>query len=274
MKDSILRIRAGQENERSPIYMEPAVAAIHSLSGDDSSVHLEIGLIDDKLGFFMRSPSEAVGLCESQLYAQYPDIDIEHLKEDPFIISEEEEVLSMDLTLSDPEVFPIKRHPQFDDMLSRVNVDSIAGITSTLVRYDQPGMRGHVQVVIKPLKTGYRRRALRFLPLLKKGFASVSARYANFFTKVQLSRGWKRILLMPIAVLFGGFRAWPGFNRFFIGTVSFSTGEVTYSSEREDDLERASARSHDREDSVGGAVVNPSGIEENTFGLLRLNALL
>ena len=125
MKEKILRIRTGQENERGPMYMESAIASLHSLNGKDEKVHLEIGLLNDKLGFFLRSPEKATSLCESQLYAQYPDIDIEKIKDDSFNISEDEEVASMNLHLTDPEVFPIKRHPQFDDMLARVNVDPI-----------------------------------------------------------------------------------------------------------------------------------------------------
>ena len=73
----------------------------------------------------------------------------------------------MDLGLKEPEIYPIKRHPQFDDLLSRVNMSPIAGITSALVRNDIPGMRGHMQVVCKPIGGSYRKRAWRFLPLLQ-----------------------------------------------------------------------------------------------------------
>mgnify|MGYP003964241491 FL=1 len=252
-KNILLKIRAGQENERGPLYMESAISALHSLKGAEKQVNLEIGLVDGKISLFMRANEGAIGLCESQLYAQYPDVDIDHIQSDPFIASDKEEVFSVDISLGSPEVFPIKRHPQFDDMLSRVNVDPIAGITSSLVRYKIPGMRGHLQVIIKPIGGKFRRRARRFLPLLNSGLSSHFPLYAILFTKAQLSRGFRRLAFYPLAILLGGFKAWPGFNKIFSSNISLSTGEVTSDSYSEDDIDSSSMRSHDREDSIAGA---------------------
>ena len=47
---------------------------------------------------------------------------------------------------------------QFDDMLARQNIDTMAGITSTLVRYPEIGMRGHIQVSFEPIEGKYRKR--------------------------------------------------------------------------------------------------------------------
>ena len=237
--------------------MEPAIAAMHSTKGKSGAMTLEMGMADSKIGFYVKADDRGMQIAESQLYAQYPDIEIDHLQQDPFIAGEKEEVYSLDLTLTEPEIYPIKRHPQFDDMLSRVNVDPIAGITSTLARYNVPGMRGHVQLIMEPCPDSYRRRALRFIPLLKKGFASVSERYAKFYTQMQLSRGMKRMLFLPLAIAMGGFRAWPGFSKFFSrGTIkSTADGGVSVTSDPDqDELEQASMRSHDREDSIGGAL--------------------
>lgn len=254
MEDTILHIRSAkeEENERGPLHMEPAIAALHSLdSKQDSTVSLEVGMQKNgKIGFFARSGRGAARLVESQLYAQYPDIDIEYTQEDPFSVKEGEKVYSMDLTLTDAEVYPIKRHPQFDDMLTRVNVDPIAGITSTLARYPVPGMRGHVAVILYPLSTDFRKRAIRFLPLLDKGIAGISDSYANFFTRVQLARGWRRYAFMPVAFLMGGFRAWPGFAKFLKAPSLSLDARDSYDHEEEQQM---SARTHDREDSLQAA---------------------
>ncbi len=247
--DTLLRIRAGKENERGPIYMEPAIAALHSIKR--GGVGLEAGFANGVISLYARVPDTGVQLVENQLYAQYPDVDIERCGSDPFELKPGEEVVSLDLHLTDPEVFPIKRHPQFDDLLTRTNVDSISGITSALARYPMPGMRGHVQVVLTPLGGSFRRRAVRFLPLLERGLAKLSPAYAEFFTRVQLARGWQRLLLLPFAIFMGGFRAWPGFSKFFAG-VGVNAEHPTVSHENEED-QRAAARSHDREDAVAGA---------------------
>ncbi|MCA9370706.1 MAG: type IV secretion system DNA-binding domain-containing protein [Candidatus Peregrinibacteria bacterium] len=250
MTHTILHIRSSKENERGPLYMEPALAGVHSLTGDSAQVNLEIGMAQSgKIGFYVRGTQRAARLTESQLYAQYPDIDIEYQDSDPFAVADNEGVVSVDLTLTDPEIFPIKRHPQFDDMLTRVNVDPIAGITSTLARYPEPGMRGHISIMITPLSGSFRRRSLRFIPLLSRGLSTVSASYAKFFTRVQLARGWRRVLYFPVALFLGGFRAWPGFAKF----VPSFTVDTSFSSDPEEQGANASMRSHDRENPVEAA---------------------
>lgn len=247
----ILHVRPGQENERGPLYMESAVAALHSLDRADAPIGLEIGMAEGLVGFYVRTTPNAASLVESQIYGQYPDTDIELVQRDPFAARATEEVVSLDLLLLDPEIFPIKRHPQFDDLLSRANMDPLSGITSALARYPLPGMRGHVQMILQPLGGSFRRRALRFLPLLGKGLASISPRYAAFLTRVQLSRGWRRLLLLPLAMLLGGFRAWPILNK--LPSVGSAGRPGPSLEEEEDDHTPSSARSHDREDSVAGA---------------------
>lgn len=253
MSFCLLHIRCSKENEeRGPFYAEPAIAALHALRGVDRVVSLEIGVTrEGKIGFFVRGSERALQLAESQLYAQYPDCDITRITEDPFALTSQEEVFSLDLELVDPEVFPIKRHPQFDDLLSRVNVDPIAGITSSLVNLDIPSMRGHVQILMRPVGGSFRRRALRFLPLLRKGFSSTSESYARGFAKVQLARGWRRIVYLPLAIFMGGFRAWPGFRRFFAFSGLSASGKPVRLEDEE--AERTAARSHDREDAVAAA---------------------
>ena len=255
MASTLLRIRAGQENERGPLYMEPAISALHSLKGKDQQVGLEIGNVEGKIALFVRATEGSAQLAESQLYAQYPDVDIERARIDPLDLGEGEEAVSLDLLLADPEVFPIKRHPQFDDILTRVNVDPIAGITSALSRYTVPGMRAHVQIIMKPIGGRFRRRAIRFLPILTKGIPSVSQPYQRFFTRIQLARGWKKYLYMPVSIFMGGFRAWPGFSKFGKGAPSITTGEIMDSSDpEEEEIRKASSRSHDREDPVAAAL--------------------
>jgi len=248
----LLKIRSAQENERGPLYMEPVITALHSLKGHESRVGLEIGIgRDRKIALFVRAEENVTGLIESQLYAQFPDIDIEQLEEDPFQTDESEEAVSCDLKLHAPEILPIKRHPQFDDMLARVNVEPIAGITSTLARYPFAGMRGHIQIVVEPLGGKFRTRALCFLPLLQKGLPSFSRRYANFFTRIVLARGWRRLAYWPLSMFVGGFRASPLFKK--VSNAALMSVERSQEDE-ERESERTAGRTHDREDTVAGAV--------------------
>jgi hypothetical protein len=227
--------------------METVLASFQSLSGGDSQVSLDIAMRGGKVGFYVRTSSRVAALVEAQLYGQYPDIDIERLKDDTFAVADTEEVVALDLVLGGPELFPIKRHPQFDDLLARANVDPLAAITASLARYPLPGMRGSVQLTIQPLGGSFRTRALRFLPLLQRGIPSFWPAYASLFARAHLARGWKRLAWLPLAILMGGFRAWPIFRRF--SEAIAPEGEKSGGKS-----DGTSSRSHEREDATTGAL--------------------
>ncbi len=216
---ALLRIRPAlpdpddAASARGPLHIEPAISALHSLKGVDGLVSFEIGSYLGKICFFVRATKRALPLVESQLYARYPDIDIEQIKPNELEPQSGEIVYGTDLQLVRHEMYPIKRHPQFDDLLTRQTLDSIAGLTATLVRYPHPSMRGHVQVVIRPVKGAYRKRVLKFLPLMEKGMSKRFHWYAHLFTKVHLARGWRWWAYLPLNILMGGFRAWFSFVR-------------------------------------------------------------
>ncbi len=235
---------------RGPLMMEAVLSSFHSLKGHNAQVGLEIGYADGKIGLFARTTLRAAPLVESQLYSQYPDAEIERVSSSMFAARAHEEIFTTDLVFTDPELFPIKRHPQFVDMASRQSIDPIAGITSALVRYFKPGMRGHVQIILTPTGGSLRRRSLKFLPLLTKGIPKYWPAYANFFTKVHFARGSTRLLLWPLDLLMGGWRAW--FGQLSKTNISLFTGEET-EGDRDEDL-KMGMRSHDREDSLTAAV--------------------
>src|SRR3989338_3284168 len=128
---------------RGPLMMEAVLSALHSLAKKDARISLEVGLADGKVSLFVRAPRSAAALVESQLYGQYPDSEIEEVSPELFAAKPGEIVVSCDLLLANPEIFPIKRYPQFMDLSTKQSVDTIAGITSALVRYPKQGMRGH-----------------------------------------------------------------------------------------------------------------------------------
>jgi hypothetical protein len=108
----LLRIRPAlpdpedKSGNRGPILMEPAISAMHYLKKGQDVVSLEIGFYQGKICFFARCTRASVGLIESQLYAQYPDIDIEEVPTTIFDPKEGESVVYTDLAFTDPEVCP------------------------------------------------------------------------------------------------------------------------------------------------------------------------
>lgn len=236
--------------KRGPLHIEPAIAALHSLKGIDGLMSFEIGNYQGKICYFVRATRRSLSLVESQLYAQFPEIDIEQMDPKELEPKENEEMIAVDLRLTKHEIFPIKRHPQFDDMLARQTIDTIGGITSALVRYPHPAMRGHIQIIFKPLKTKYRKRVLKFLPLMEKGLSKMFGPYAKLFATVHLARGWRRVVYFPLNMLMGGYRVW--FH------ILPSMDEVAGSSAREMDTHEetlaSGRRSHESEDPISAAI--------------------
>ncbi len=250
----LLRIRPAlpdpeeKQASRGPLTMETVLTSVHSLKGK-VPISLEIGYAEGKIGLFVRAARKAAPLIESQLYGQYADSEIDTAPLDLFEPGEGEIVVSQDLDLTDSELFPIKRHPQYIDLASRQAVDTIAGITSALVRYPKPGMRAHVQIVIRPMGKHFRKGALKFLPLLAKGIPKHWSAYRRLFSRAHLSQGWRGLAYWPLDFAMGGFRTW--FNSKY--KVSMVTGDVIEESDDEEE-KKVSMRSHEREDKMSGAV--------------------
>jgi Type IV secretion-system coupling protein DNA-binding domain len=240
---SILKIKAAKENERGPFYMEPVLAVLHSLQ---EPFDLEIGVHNSKIALFVRGSSESISAVQSQIYAQYPDIEIEELTEDPTDPKNGETKEIAHLTLDSPEVYPIKRHSQFDDAITRLNVDPIAGITSALTLMAEPEVRGYVRIRVVPQYGGYRRRALKLLPLLQKGLAAQSGTVAMKLTRYYLAKGFtQRLMAHPL----GAWKTLPILSKLFTSVVQ---GVQAKPDAELDD--QGSTRSHDREDATAGAL--------------------
>jgi len=250
LKEVLLKIRPAKTKEdstapkRGPRLMEQALATLHSLKKVNGTVSLEIGNLDEKICFFARTDNKHSTMVEGQIYAQYPDSDVEEVESSTFLPENDEEAFTTHLKLAAPELFPIKRHPQFDDLLNRVTIDTLSGITATLSRYPHHGMRGHVSVTIRPIGERYRKRGLKFLPLLTRGLSKRWRWYRMFFARVHLARGWKRIPLFPLDTLMGGFRSL--FQGIDVQMTQTTSHERITEKDPEFDLGESS-RSHDAE---------------------------
>src|SRR5947209_4287532 len=105
----ILRLRPlppAEPTDTSPLRMDSVLAALHSLH---DPISLEIGFQNGLVALFIRAPETSASLVKNQLYAQFPDADI---TEEP---GEALKGITQHLALSHPDLFPIKRYPQFTD---------------------------------------------------------------------------------------------------------------------------------------------------------------
>ena len=92
LKSVLLRVAVSKTNERGPIVAEQIFSAIHGirenygffnyLAGETAPrISLEIANVGNKIQFFIWSPRRYKNVIESQIYAQYPDVEIEEVED-------------------------------------------------------------------------------------------------------------------------------------------------------------------------------------------------
>ena len=259
VKYEVLQVRVAKENESGPMVAEQIFATLHGiqkkfnlwerLNGYSSShVSFEIASIDRSIRFYVAFPSHLRNLVEGQLYAQYPDAEIEDCYDYSEMAKFEDHAVAAELKFSSSDIYPIKRYPQFEDKLARVAVDPIAGITSALVKFDDTMDQAWVQVVVTPLADHWRITLTKCVKIIKKGvLGNVEAFktwYARAFTTRKL---WPKIVFFPVYLIF-----W--FQGLMVTAKvdanPLSGGQNGYA----DDIDEATSKSHERESSMDAAI--------------------
>ena len=237
----VLKIQVYRENEKGPIVAEQMFASIYGvfenlswwnrfLGKMEKNLSFEIANVNQKICFYAWMPRKFKSLVEGQLYAQYPDIEIQEIDDyanqnikafkAPKVEKTTEEIVPYasksifktavcaELELSDPYIYPIKRYGQFEDKLTRKAVDPLSAITATLGRLNATDEQAWLQLVIRPINKKWRKRGIKLLRILAKGFAKNNFWLEEKFTKLYISRGFvTRLINFPLRVLFWIFGA-------------------------------------------------------------------
>jgi len=193
-------------------------------------VSFEIANIGRSIRFFVQFPSKLRNLVEGQIYAQYPNVEIvdvedyaspsevdvhtpehqegsgtaivpsanmpamkEHIQENFLKIDQFRHAVGLELVLADPDIFPIKRYPQFEDKKAKVSMDPLAGVTATLAKMHDLDEQAWIQVIVRPLEEKWRLVFVKCIRILKKGIFlnidSLQKAYARaFITRSKLVR--------------------------------------------------------------------------------------
>ena len=286
MPTTVLRVAVSKTNERGPIVAEQIFSSLHGIKSNYSfidslmgnvkpRISLEIANVGNKIQFFIWAPRKFKNVIESQIYAQYPDVEIEEVEdytkaalnvysgqaereeleemsqENPENLpavykgrsdKEAKYVVTAEIRLSDPDVYPIKRYSQFEDKLTRLATEPLAGITATLSKLNATDEQAWIQITMEPEGDWWRKRGLKCLKVVSNGLFNNIFWLNTLATKTLLTRGFfKRLFLSPVFFLFWVLR---------MG----QTGKLNMTSSSEKDLEEEVSRTHDREDPVSAAV--------------------
>ena len=195
----VLMVRVARDNETGPLVAEQVFSTIHSVVSDLSlwdrlkgvtpeKVSFEIANIGRSIRFYVQFPARLRNLVEGQVYAQYPNVEIEEIADYSFaptaevaqkkvdaaashgegrdrqvVVHQPSESLKFasinayatavgaELSLTSPDFFPIKSYNQFEDKSTQMNVDALSGITATLAKFSDPDEQAWIQYVISPV---------------------------------------------------------------------------------------------------------------------------
>lgn len=128
--------------------MEKALAAVHQANHLRQPMSLEFGTQEGRVALFLRSLHTMEEFIVGPITANYPNCSITAVEpNDP--CPSGWETWTADLELA-PELFPILRHAQFEDMLNRNFADPINGILRAIKPDEQ--MQCRIEIVVSPAK--------------------------------------------------------------------------------------------------------------------------
>lgn len=193
----LLAISATADNARGPRFMEQALAAIHAGNSRRLPVVFAYGSTGPTVGLFCRLPRSLKPLVLGQLAAAYPDCRFQAIPEDALDRSDRRPTWSAELRLA-PDLFPIRRHPQFEDALTRTTSDPMSGILASLSVLSSCPLRPRVEIHVRPARGRRRRRLRRAVDRLARPFFRERHVLAFLYASVATDR-----VLWPLAPLLG-----------------------------------------------------------------------
>ena len=246
------------------------------------AVSFEIAHTERNIKFYVRFPSKLKNLVEGQIYAQYPTVEIVEVEDyaaknfvelnklpetegsvegreiktvaladgqDP---SKQEfgkidlfkNAYGVELKLLEPDIYPIKRYPQFEDKKAKVAMDTLAAVTSTLAKFNDPNEQAWIQFVVRPLEDHWRLVFVKCLRILARGLFLNIESFQKSYARLYCSRDRiKRVLLFPMYWMFA-------FQGLKAGTHALSAPEEASG----EDIEEQTSRTHEKETIMVAAV--------------------
>lgn len=250
---------------------------------NQDQVSFEIANIGRSIRFFVHFPSKLRNLVEGQIYAQYPNVEIvevedyaspssvdihtpvqnegteaqtalvvpdkvrstdEQPKKDFVPIDQYRFAVGLDLALSDPDIFPIKRYPQFEDKKAKVSMDSLSGVTATLAKLHDLDEQAWLQIIVRPMEEKWRIVFVKCIRILKKGIFlnidSLQKAYARAFcSRSKLTR-----------IIFFPFYWMMWFQGLFSGTTALEAESHSSGEEVEEQI----SKTHEKETTMVSAI--------------------
>jgi len=250
----LLKIKSDPTNEIWPIWAEWIFSAIHwsldkrsfsdwFIKKEETKVSFEFWVINQKIALYIFCNEKQQNTIEGQLYAQYPNIEIEKVEdyskkwlkikvsnENPSTGSRWQPISSesqnekkqfkeifdtstaiwAELKLTNPYIFPIKRYVNFEDSATSSRIDPIAWIFAWLSRLNATDEQIWIQISTNPIWSIWRSRWQELMKSLSSGLFAHAPWLENSYSLKFLDIWWWKRVHWLKAKLMKWFLWWYG----------------------------------------------------------------
>lgn len=169
----LLMLEIPRTNDKSEFAAEQMFASLHGILrskdelrsnyGIQEHLSFEIASVNGQIRFYVWVPKTLQSFVESQIYSQYPTVQIFTADEDYVNHERDHEVVcTSEIDLVDSEFLPLKTFQNFE-------VDPLAGITGTLAKLESTGEELWIQVLARPIADDWHKAASSWINGVKNG---------------------------------------------------------------------------------------------------------
>lgn len=169
----LLVLEIPKTNDKQELAAEQLFASLHGIlrdkyelkenGGVQEHLSFEIASVNGQIRFYVWVPRMLRSFVESQIYAQYPTVQIRDADED-YVANETKHsvVHTAEIVLTEDDVLPIKTFQNFE-------VDPLAGITGTLAKLESTGEEIWVQILTRPIADTWHKTTEQWISDTKAG---------------------------------------------------------------------------------------------------------
>jgi len=162
---STLEVLVPKNNEKSPLAAEQMLASLHGIYREKESyqyqMSFEIASFGQLIHFYLHVPTHLKDFIEGQMYAQYPTVEIREIDDYTRHDLAGQVVATSQLTLTKPDVYPIKTFQSFD-------VDPMSAITAVLGK-TAPDEQAWIQIIVRPVSDDWQLKGISFASSRRAG---------------------------------------------------------------------------------------------------------
>jgi len=179
VESDLLILEIPKTNDKQELAAEQLFASLHGVlrsreelkenNGVQEHMSFEFASVNGQIRFYVWTPRHLRSFVESQIYSQYPTVQIRDAEEDYVAHERMHSVVhTADITLTDNEVLPIKTFQNFE-------VDPLAGITGTLAKLESTGEEIWVQIIVRPVADEWHKSTEKWVSGVRNGKKSFIA---------------------------------------------------------------------------------------------------